>query len=266
MNSSTLLDIIEKHIEGDAEGVQKEYEDFLSRNPSDLIARTLLYLARGQTSFVRNSKHGALYNLMRLGFQPATVFDVGAQTGTPPLFDVFPQAHHVMFEPVAECENALKGLCSQLKSAEYHMVAVASKNAPVELWVSDDRKYSDVLARNRVTGGECRIVEGISLNEFCKDSGKIGPYLVKIDVDGAEMEVLKGATSLIEESSIFVIEASMLDENPRMGKIIDFFRPFDFVVYDIIDYLHRPLDIALWQVDLIFVHKNSPYRQKKTWS
>ena len=266
MSGEALLEIINKHISGDLKDAQSGYEDFLKSSPGDLIATTLLALVKGQSVFTRMSKHLALANLRNIGFNPTTVFDVGAQFGTPPLVDVFPNAHHVMFEPVAECEHALKSLCAKLKSAEYHMAAVTSQSGPINLWISKNRLYSTIADTPHEEGEIYRTVSGISLNDIQSRSNFKGPYLVKIDVDGAEIEVLKGATSLITEESVFVVEATLLDEKPRFSKIIKFFEAFDFVPYDAVDFLYRPADSGLWQLDLILVHKDSTYRALKTWN
>jgi hypothetical protein len=82
-------------------------------------------------------------------------------------------------------------------------------------------------------------------------------------VDGVEIEVLKGASTLISSENIFVIEAALLDDNPRFPRIIDFFRPYGFVLHDVVDHLYRPLDNALWQVDVVMVHESNPLREKR---
>jgi hypothetical protein len=51
-----------------------------------------------------------LRHVASLGFQPATVIDVGAAEGTPPLYAVFPKAPHVLVEPLREFEPQLKEL------------------------------------------------------------------------------------------------------------------------------------------------------------
>ncbi|KAA0592938.1 FkbM family methyltransferase [Azospirillum lipoferum] len=266
MTAEALLKIVATHISGNLGDAQQEYKKYLKSFPGDPIATALFALVNGQSVFTRMSKHMALAILQNGGFNPATVFDVGAQFGTPPLINVFPHAHHVMFEPVAECEHALQSLCAKLKSAEYHMAAVTAQSGPINLWISKNRLYSTIGDNPHEEGEVYRTVNGISLNDIRSNSNFKGPYLVKVDVDGAEIEVLKGATSLITKESVFVVEATLLDENPRFSKIINFFEPFDFIPYDVVDFLYRPADSGLWQVDLILVHKDSPYRALKTWN
>lgn len=46
-------------------------------------------------------------HIKSLGFNPKTVIDVGVATGTPPLYEAFPDAYFVLFEPTAEFEPNL---------------------------------------------------------------------------------------------------------------------------------------------------------------
>ena len=209
------------------------------------------------------SKHAALANLKAQGFLPGTVLDVGAQTGTPPLFDIFPDAHHVLFEPVAECEPHLRSLCSRLRSAEYHMAAVTERSGQVTLTVGATRQYSGVVPAPANDGAEYRSIPAIALNDFCSRRPYPGPFLVKVDVDGSEIDVLKGGSSLISRSNVFVVEATIGHDDARFPKIVDFFRPYDFILHDIVDPMFRPADGALWQVDIVLVHAGSAFRKLK---
>jgi hypothetical protein len=84
-----------------------------------------------------------------------------------------------------------------------------------------------------------------------------GQILLKIDVDGPEIKVLQGAKSILAQGCVIVIEASMADENPRFGRIVDYLSPYGYQVYDIVDPLYRQNDWHLWQVDLILVKQDS---------
>lgn len=260
-----LLQAFEHHVAGDIPSAHAMYKEILDSDSSHLFARVLTNLINMQFSFQRSSKKAALLNLKNCGFNPATVFDVGAQVGTPPLYEVYPEAHQVMLEPVKEHETVLKSICQTLKSAEYMMVAVSSLAGSVTLSVTDNLQYSSIESQ---MGSEVnnRIIEAVSLNDLCRIHQYSGPFLVKIDVDGVEIEVLKGASTLMSPENIFIIEATMAENVPRFPRIIDFFRPYGFVLHDIVDNLYRPLDNALWQVDVIMVHESHPLREKHNYN
>lgn len=250
------------HLSGDLERAEEFYRAILRVSPADPMAVTLLALIRSQRTAIRQSKHKTLTLLRARGFAPATVIDVGAQTGTPPLYEVFPEAHHVLIEPVAENEPALQALCGQLRSAEYHIAAVARRDGTVPLAVSDDRLYSSVILEGETPDSTLpglRTVPAISLDGLCAEHGYTGPMLVKIDVDGLELEVLAGASTLMQPDAVFVIEATVAGADARLPRIIAAMAPCGFQVWDIVDPLYRPNDERMWQVDLVLVHRDGPY-------
>jgi FkbM family methyltransferase len=260
-NKQFLIAAFEQHVSGNLPAARSMYAEVLTTDPSDLFARVLTNLTEMQVSFARGTKSAALRNLKNCGFNPATVIDVGAQVGTPPLYEIFPDAHHVMLEPVKEHETILKGICQSLKSAEYMIVAVSSKSGNVTLSVTDNLQYASIDLQVGLISNN-RIIEAICLNDLTRVNQYSGPFLIKIDVDGVEIDVLKGASALISPETVFIIEATMADEIPRFPRIIDFLRLYGFVLHDIIDNLYRPSDNSLWQVDVIMVHENSPLRSK----
>jgi FkbM family methyltransferase len=249
------------HLSGDLERAEEFYKAILRASPGHPMAATLLGLIRSQRTMVRQSKHKTLTLLRARGFNPAMVIDVGAQTGTPPLYEVFPDAHHLMIEPVVEHEPALRDVCSQLRHAEHLIAAVTRQGGgTVPLHVTDDRLYSCVGSEEPDGAGPPpRRVPVVSLDGVWADHGRPEPLLVKIDVDGLELEVLAGAVSLMKPDTVFVVEATVADDNPRLPRIIDAMAPHRFRVWDIIDPLYRPQDERMWQVDLVLVHNDGPY-------
>lgn len=94
------------------------------------------------------------------------------------------------------------------------------------------------------------------------------PALCKIDVQGSEMMVLRGMGSRIQEIDVFVIECTTIatvEGGPEVAEIIAFLHEQGFVVYDVLELYHRPLDRALGQIDLFFVKDKSTFRADRRW-
>lgn len=210
----------------------------------------------------RSSKLNALINLKRSGFMPTVVFDVGAQVGTPELYSAFPDAHHVFIEPVAECLPILNEIAIQLKSACVINCAVSNINAMTLLSVTPSRQYSSIDTK---IGDETREIDVRTVDSIYEEIHIEGPVLLKIDVDGIEVKVLQGAKSVLSHDCVVVIEASIADDNPRFNRVVEYLSSYGYEVYDIVDPLYRQSDWHLWQVDLIFVKKNSSTWGSKTF-
>ena len=87
--------------------------------------------------------------------------------------------------------------------------------------------------------------------------------LLKLDVQGYELEVLAGATRTLATASAVVLEVSLLPYNegaPLFGEVVAFMRSRGFLVYDIVSTRRRRADSALFQADIVFVPAGSPLR------
>jgi FkbM family methyltransferase len=210
--------------------------------------------------FIRNrqSKNNTLLTLKKSGFNPAIVFDIGAQIGTPELFNVFPNAHHVH-----ECIPALKLIQSQLASAAIYNCAVSNVNETTFLSITPSRQYSSIEEK---MGEESREIEVRTVDSIHDELNISGSILLKVDVDGIEIKVLQGSKSILRKNDcIVVIEASIGDKDPRFNNIVEYMNSYGYHVFDIVDNLYRQSDWHLWQVDLVFVKKDSPYWGSKSY-
>ena len=107
-------------------------------------------------------------------------------------------------------------------------------------------------------------IDEIVLNHF---DGK-SPEFLKLDVQGYELEVLKGAEKSIKGVQVILAEISLLDIHqnvPLLAEMVKWLSDRDWIAYDICGLTRRPLDQALWQADFIFVPCNSKLREDKRW-
>ncbi len=94
------------------------------------------------------------------------------------------------------------------------------------------------------------------------------PDLLKIDVQGHELEVLRGAEKSIENTEVCLLEVSLLDlgfNGPLLSEVISFMDARNFQAYDISQFMRRPYDMALFQIDMFFVKKTSSLLASKRW-
>jgi hypothetical protein len=91
---------------------------------------------------------------------------------------------------------------------------------------------------------------------------------VKLDIQGFELEALSGAQTTFGRTEVFILETSLfgfLPGQPVTREVISFMFDRGYELYDITDYLRRPYDGALAQVDLAFVKADGRFRTETKW-
>jgi FkbM family methyltransferase len=175
--------------------------------------------------------------LARKGLTYGTVFDLGCADGH------FFVQHHALFAasiPVnidanALYEPSLKAIQDVL-GGYYRIAAVSDQPGEIELnvashpyWSSlrgDGDAYWDRL--NRMRSGVQR-VPAIRLDDLAAELTLKPPYLLKLDVQGAEIQALRGAKGVLAETSVVVCEADMNDFQAINAELLD----AGFRLYDI---------------------------------
>ena len=93
------------------------------------------------------------------------------------------------------------------------------------------------------------------------------PQLLKLDVQGYEVEVLKGATRILAHTEVALLEVSLIEYNagsPLFAEVIACMSNAGFAAYDICGYARRESDRALFQVDMLFVRLDELVARQKT--
>ena len=213
----------------------------------------------------RATMQGCLQKALQIGLRPKTIIDVGAAKGTPALYEVFPKARHIFVEPLEEFIPYLNFLVNKLNKAEYIIAAAGTQQGSIVVNVHPDLVGSSIYKEgedSNVNGVE-RIVPVMSLNEICKEKGTEGPYLIKIDTQGSELAVLRGAKEILQKTEFVILEVSLFEffkDGPQLFECVDFMKKQGFVTYDIFNLQYRLLDGAMSQVDIAFVKEESHFR------
>jgi len=219
----------------------------------------------------RASMRGALRQLKSLGFAPHTVIDVGVAYETGHLYPEFPDARILLIEPQAEFEPCLQEICRKYK-AEYVLAAAGAEAGTATFNVHVDQLNSSSLLKE-VEGasvdGVPREVNVVTIDQVCAEKKLEGPYFIKLDVQGAELQVLSGARKTLEKTEALHLEATFFATmigGPQVYDLIYQMKGLGFVVYDIGDFLYRPLDNALMQADLVFVREVGRFRESHAFA
>ncbi len=212
----------------------------------------------------RRNLYDFLDHIKRLRCEPQTIIDVSVSNGTISLYEKFPNSTHLLIEPLSEYEQIIKNIC-QKYNASYIIAAAGSNSGKIKINVHPDLSSSSIYKEkeSNFINSTSREVTQIRIDDVCEDKGLKGPYLIKVDVQGAELDVLKGATNIINNVEVVILEVSLFklyQGGPQFYDVIEYMYKKGFVVYDIFGGQYRQFDNALIQLDVAFVKEKGPFR------
>jgi FkbM family methyltransferase len=213
----------------------------------------------------RDDLASILKHISSLKFVPKTIIDIGVAYGTPGLYGAFDNVHYHLIEPLKEYKDVIKKL-KEKYPLSYSIAAAGEKEGTITLNVHPDLSGSSILAESegKHVDGEPRIVRLTTLDTEVLENDLKGPFIIKIDVQGFELEVLKGGTSLLDNTEVIILEVSLFQfykNSPTFEETIRYMNSIGFSVYDIFSGIYRPLDNSLAQVDIVFVKTNGFFRK-----
>ena len=221
-------------------------------------------------SLSRSGIEGLLRQAQSMGFKPATVVDVGAAYGSfaSQCVPVFPKARFLLLEPLVEYQPFLKELTESMPTAQCIMAAATAHQGEIVLNVHPDLVGSSLfreVEKDTDVNGLPRTVRAITIDGLLEETGAKGPFLLKVDVQGAELEVLRGAEKMLADTEYILLEVSLFrffQDGPDFNDVVLYMKSHGFVAYDISGLQYRPLDNALSQVDVAFVKEEGLFRQR----
>ena len=195
----------------------------------------------------------------------ATFFDVGANIGQT-VHAI--RAHYKVesiycFEPFKKTFETLKKNTLNEK-VNYYNTALAAKSGKMQVNVSNDEMHSDLNSLSSQSDTALVLskeeIDITTLNEFCAKEKIEKINFLKIDTEGYDLEVLKGATDLLTRQSIDFIEVE-LGMNPEnklhvdFGEVKSYLENFHYRIFGIYNQaMEWPTDSPiLRRTDVVFV-------------
>ena len=203
-----------------------------------------------------------LESLRDQGYEPATMLDVGANVGgfTEGFLQVYPDCVPTLVEPNPHCEADLVKL-----GFERHMVAASDQAGVAELFLSKDWLQSTGVSLYREDThyfSEEKVLKHAVPKVRIDDlfAGRRFDF-VKIDTQGAEVDVLKGGAAVLAQADYILLEVSMVEYNIGGAKAEDVFEQLEsmgFHCAEIVEF-HRLDDVrenGLLQIDVLFERRS----------
>ena len=221
------------------------------------------------------SMKSLLEDLKERGLICKTYVDIGANNTmySRMVKEVFPEADFCLIEPQREMKNYLEEFCKDFKNSIYFLAGAGAKSDKMVLTIWDDLAGSSFLLdpdEKLRSVGRQREVEIVTLNDLIDDAKIKMPELIKLDIQGFELEALKGAEKTFGYTEVYILEVSLFaSDSPSMpifSDVINFMLQRDYVAYDFPGFLRRPSDGALAQCDVCFVKRDGMFRKSNNWN
>ena len=208
------------------------------------------------------------------GFVPRGIIDVGAFNGewTKMVLPIFPGTAILMIEPQDEMQPFLSELVKSAPNCHIVKAGVGRETGELFQTIWEDYAGSSFLPPLNpvlVQSNKQRKTRIVTIDDLLsKDFPQLIPDLVKLDIQGFELEALSGAETLFGRAEIFILETSLFsfEKNcPLLREVISFMAERKYELYDVPGYCRRPSDGALGQLDLAFVKANGMFRKNTDW-
>jgi len=206
-----------------------------------------------------------LRQLQAKGFAPGLVVDCGAYRGnwTRMIKKIFPGARVLMVEAQADKEPLLAQVCSEFPGTVDYVRCLLGAEPREAATFFEMESGSSVLEELTDVPRRAVTLRMVPLDDLLRERKIAGETLLKLDVQGYELEVLKGAKEAMASAEVILLEVSLVRYNqsaPIFHEVVEFMKERGFLVYDICP-LPRWADTTLFQADVLFVKKDSVFRQ-----
>ncbi|HZV33101.1 MAG TPA: FkbM family methyltransferase [Verrucomicrobiae bacterium] len=200
-----------------------------------------------------------------------SILDVGGNKGqtTKKYRSLFPRAEIYCFEAFPDCIDELQKQFHE--DPKIHVVpkAVAASNGVATFHVNEFDATNSLLPRtvsgrryySKTAGPKGTIeVEMTALDEFLRSNNVQNVQLLKLDIQGGELNALRGAESLLRAGNVSLIFTEIwfvphYEGAPLFHEIWSFLSKFDYSLFDVYD-LHRATNGQLRYGDALFVSKS----------
>ena len=174
---------------------------------------------------------GTLAGLFEKGVCYSTVIDVGCADGHFYVhhyaLGLFPGSTVLNIDPNPIYENSLKSI-KEVMGGHYAIAAASDREGEVELTMSTHPYWSSLRPRddpyweriNHMDQGTAKVA-AVTLDGLAARLGLSGPYLLKLDVQGAEAQVLRGARELLARTHVVICEADIDDFQTINRTLVD---------------------------------------------
>jgi FkbM family methyltransferase len=215
----------------------------------------------------------ALAGLARRGFRPRVIIDAGAHVGnwTRLARATFPDAEYHLIEPQPACQAALAALAAAGGRIQIHPVALTRPGVSDVPLISDGETGAWVPLGDPPSGEAAVRVPASTLDRLVGDRvTRDARPLLKMDVEGHELELLTGAAAILRDIEVMIAEVAFFDVegagHPVVADVLAFVRDRGFELLDIVALGSRRRDGRLRSGDVMFARRDSDLLADVRWA
>lgn len=218
----------------------------------------------------------AILNVLeQLGFQPNAIYDVGASDGswTRLCSNIFPGIPYLLFEPLGERDSTyrrgLQSLVNSETDSTLFTVACGETDGEASFHVST-YEFGSVGSTSILEGDvdqyETISIQVRSLDSLVKEKNLPPPDLIKMDIQGGELEALKGAEGILRSCSVLFLETWLARgygaRTPLLFELMEWLCLREFSVFDFGGQYKMGDPPVLVSQDVVFIRTDSKLGEK----
>jgi len=191
---------------------------------------------------------------------PLSILDVGANHGQfySEARKIFPESYFYLIEGNPYCEPALKRF-----EIDYTIALLSDKEKEVSFFIRDGETSCTGNSIYKENSDFYKEGSYFKKQYFTKtlDSVLQGKKfdLIKLDVQGSELDIIRGGLNLVKAAKALLVEVSLIDFNigaPKKEEVFEFLSSIGFEPVEKIADMNHPIHHTLIQQDFLFLNNN----------
>jgi FkbM family methyltransferase len=211
----------------------------------------------------RSFEELSYHHLIEHGFRPAGIIDVGAFRGdwTRMANRLFGATPTLMVEAQPKMQAEIAPVLADLPQAKLAGTVLGERSGEEVTFYEMGTGSSFLPEASDAARTELKLTTR-TLDEVADEAlPGLSPLFLKVDVQGAELHVLRGGARTLERTEVVQLEVAMLQYNegaPLMPEVIAFMAERDFLPIEVSGF-SRPKGYLV-QIDLLFARRGSKLR------